>query len=141
MEQTAEVEKMAGVDKTPETEQPKTLGTKWLRCWIYGSLPLGGFLSLIYPILIAPPSLSTVESAIWIAWAPFAFILAFGLHKRKLWAWKINWIAVVLGYITYLFPASPHPGVEFVIRLVLASLIWMWPNWIYWRKRKHLFID
>ena len=25
------------------------------------------------------------------------------------------------------------------IRLVLASLLWAWPNWLYWKKRETLF--
>ena len=27
----------------------------------------------------------------------------------------------------------------FAIRLILASLIWLWPNWVYWKKRVGLF--
>jgi len=30
-------------------------------------------------------------------------------------------------------------AVPVVIRLILASLIWLWPNWLYWKKRAILF--
>jgi hypothetical protein len=117
------------------------LGTKWLKFWNYFSLPVGGVLGIL--VSLSMPALATFI-------APLAFaqlIVAYGLHHRKRWAWQWNWVLVALTYINMLIPA---PGlisdggtedllVQFVIRLFLASLIWMWPNYVYWRKRRELF--
>lgn len=120
---------------------PAVLGTKWLKFWNYFSLPVGGVLGLL---------MSLDLPAIGIIMAPLAilqFVVAYGLHYRKLWAWQWNWVLVIITYIGMLIPA-PIPGshggtaglaVQFVIRLILGSLIFLWPNHVYWKKRKELF--
>ena len=94
--------------------------------------------------------------------------MAYGLHRRSLWAWQWNWIAVVVVFVAMLVPApirEAHGGfvdlvsravigvaaidwthdslgdlvLPLAIRLVLGGLFWFWPNWVYWMKREHLF--
>ncbi len=124
-----------------QVRDPSTLGSKWLKFWNYFSLPVGGLLGLL---------MSLGLPALGIIMVPLAFLqfaVAYGLHYRKLWAWQWNWGLVVITYINMLIP-TPTPGshggaaelvVQFVIKLILGSLIWMWPNYVYWKKRKGLF--
>lgn len=131
---------------TPSQEMPvhtgvvaPTLGTKWLKFWNYFSLPVGGVLGLLMSVGV--PALGIIMVPISI----LQFVVAYGLHRRRLWAWQWNWVLII---ITYISMAIPIPGVhgggaelvvQFVIKAVLGWLIWMWPNKVYWKKRRALF--
>jgi len=118
-----------------------SLKTKWLKFWNYFSLPTGGVLGLL---------MSLVFPALGIILAPLAilqFIVVYGLHHRRLWAWKWNWVLIIIHYIGMAIPRT-LPGTnisdaelvaQFVIRAVIGGLIWMWPNHVYWKKRRALF--
>ena len=112
-------------------------GTKWLKFWNYFSLPVGGILGLL---------ISLGDPALWIILVPISilqFIVAYGLHYRRLWAWQWNWVLVVITYITMSIPRVYSNGgdfiIQFVIQAVIGGLIWMWPNYVYWKKRRDLF--
>lgn len=62
-----------------------TLGTKWLNFRNYFILPLGGVLQLI-DSLTNNNDLPAI-SIIGIAIAIFQYIVAYGLHHGRLWAW------------------------------------------------------
>lgn len=120
---------------------PVEIGTKWLSFWSYFSLPVGGVLGLLMSLGLPALGIIMVPLAI------LQFVVAYGLHHRKLWAWQWNWALVAITYISMPIP-TPTPGshggtadllVQFVIKLIMASLIWMWPNYVYWKKRKGLF--
>jgi len=74
------------------------------------------------------------------------FVVAYGLHHRRLWAWKWNWVIIIIEYITGTIPILT-PNIESYAKLVarlffkaiFLGLIWMWPNYVYWKKRKVLF--
>jgi len=124
---------------------PSALGTKWLKFYNYFSLPVGGILLLLLGVLMSVrlPALGIIIALL----AILQFVVAYGLHHRKLWAWQWNWALVIITYVELLIPipkSESHGGTadlvpQFVIRLIVASLIWMWPNYVYWRKRKTLF--
>lgn len=124
-----------------QVRDPSTLSTKWLTYWNYFSLPVGGLLGLLISLGMPALGIMMVPLAI------LQFAVAYGLHYRKLWAWQWNWGLVVVAYIFSLAP-TPTPGShggpadvagQVFIKLILGSLIWMWPNYVYWRKRKGLF--
>lgn len=114
---------------------PAALGTKWLKFWNYFSLPAGGVLGLLMSLGL--PALLII---IMVPLATLQFVMAYGLHYRKLWAWRWNWVFDVSTYIAMIIPIQT-PGshgrtadlvVLSVIKLILGSLIWMWPNYVYW---------
>ena len=129
----------------PTTEYPKQIGTKWLKFWNYISLPIGGILNLFfgYLMLLNFP----IVGIIMIAIAIIQFAVVYGLHYRKLWAWQWNWVVIGVAYLGMLIPILPNGSdsdnvvMQFMVRLVVGSLIWMWPNYVYWNKRKILFFD
>jgi len=82
---------------------------------------------------------------------PFVLLylgIAYGLHRRRLWAWTWNWAMVGLTYLLLIDPTSAlglsvssieGAGLIYPLRLAFYALIWIWPNYIYWMKRKALF--
>lgn len=132
----------ATVTKTTSTAQanvtdPAKLGTKWLKFWNYFSLPVGGIFGLLIPL--GMPNLGIIM----VPFAILQFAVAYGLHQRKLWAWRWNWVLIVLtwfsGAIPNSFGSSADLLAKFAILVPVFGLVWMWPNYLYWRKRRFLF--
>lgn len=117
-----------------------SLGTKWLKFWNYFCLPFGGILGLLLGLLIlfkAP-----VFGFIMISISYFQLVVADGLHRKKLWAWRWNWVLIISTYISMAIPSpryGTHSKEEVIIVTILGGLIWMWPNYVYWKKRIALF--
>ena len=82
------------IDEDSGEPSVQVLGTKWLKLWIYLILIIGGifgvFVSFVLPTIIAMVSLPL--SILYVC-------LGVGLHYRKMWAWKANWIAICLSWI------------------------------------------
>jgi hypothetical protein len=119
------------------------LKIKWLRIWNYFCLPLSG-INNIYVAVTASEISFGIIAAIF---AILQLSTAFGLYHRKMWAWRLNWIALVLSYYggvtwprfikeTY---GVEEPATQIVLRIIIGILIWLWPNYVYWKKRKELF--
>jgi len=108
------------------------LSLSWFNFYVYFRLPAGivvSFLFLFFGGLIT--FLSLIEIAI-------AGALFWGLKERKSWAYKMNFVVLIAE--TILRPLGSISSVmEFVIFVVIFSLIWLLPNWIYFKKRKYLF--
>jgi hypothetical protein len=147
------------------------LSTKWLSFWIFclifGSLVALIFNNVLYLFVFeaAYPyyfeysyKLETLPCALNIIFLVYNIAVGIGLYKRKLWAWKANWLIIAYPVIA-LFWLSLYglsifgPG-ETVLRdnlspfgyflfyginLILILLLWIWPNYIYFRKRESLF--
>lgn len=141
---------------------PPALGTKWLTFWTYAGIPvviIGAFL-----LTLDLPRFRYENIPI----ALLCLAVAVGLHKRRLWAWQWNWFVVAIVYVAMLIPVPiresnasfpdlfargvnqllatrwTHEGLgdlalPIAVRLILATLIWLWPNWVYWKKRVGLF--
>ena len=124
--------------KSPQsTVDSAVLGTKWLAFWNYVSLPVGGLLGIVFAI--STPELGAIVGLV----AAVQLTVAYGLHKRMLWAWQWNWVLIVLCGIS---PAAQNALVisedfwpRFAVSIVVTGLVWFWPNYVYWRKRQFLF--
>jgi hypothetical protein len=109
------------------------LPTSWFNFYIYFRLPAGIVFSFI---LLFVGGLATLTSLIDIAVIGTLF---WGLKGRKLWAYKMNFI--VLSVETIFRPLERANNIiEFLVLAILFSLIWLLPNWIYFKKRKYLFL-
>jgi hypothetical protein len=137
---TSHVRFTAGAAATSDSGKTEAvLGTKWLRFWNYFSLPIGGILGLLISFGLGVPGIAVMTVLISV----LQFMVAYGLHLRRLWAWKANWAIIMLTWLGSAFPklfgSSADFLVTFVILFLLMGLIWMWPNYVYWKKRKVLF--
>lgn len=122
------------------------LGTKWLSFYTYGFLPFRIVAGLV-PVLAQydklreagySPTISFQDLAPSIIWGIFTLVVLYGLHKRQMWGWTINWVylfAFVLG--------SPVGNTRefgtYVVAIILLGLVFLLPNFIYFKKRKVLF--
>ncbi len=125
--------------KAVSLNQEQPVGTKWMKFWLY-TLPLGAVISVLGAVAFFKkvPFLSIIM----ICWAALDLILFYGLYKKTLWGWKLNWVNIALMFIVYVMPG---PGYEALSaghfgRITAASL-WIWANYIYWKKRRFLFVN
>jgi len=116
---------------------PIVLGTKWLKFWNYFSLPVGGVLCIFLVFAFPMPAYGFLVLSFW------HFYLAYGLHRRRFWAWQWNWVMIVAtwigGSIPYQFGSMLDFAAKFAIAFLLFAAIWMLPNYVYWMKRRVLF--
>ena len=130
-------------ETTPRSIETVILKTKWLSFWNYFCLPISGIIN-IYTVLF---SLDILFCFIAAMFAIVQLSTAWGLHFRKLWAWRLNWVALLMSYyggvtlprFIKLSYGYEEPGTQLVLRIFFGALIWLLPNIIYWEKRKNLF--
>lgn len=132
---------VASSDNVKIAQSSHELGCKWLYFWNYFSLPFGLLTEVVVMFAGGLLLIICLISAIL-----HAFVI-YGLHKRKLWAWKWNWLVVAMSYIVLIIPTQV-PGsnldsgalmAQCVAKSILGALLWVWPNYVYWTKRKCLF--
>ena len=125
---------------------PTEHGTMWLGFWAYFSLPFGALANVL--LLMAVNRKATLTLAlVLIPYAILQIAVAYGLHKRRLWAWQLNWGIIVVTYIVMCSPIQLHNrfvrGTDLLIlimfKVVVFGLAWLWPNLVYWSKRRALF--
>jgi hypothetical protein len=121
----------------------------WLTLWIF-KLIMGSIIGLIFDIPdILNISKKTAVNPINII-APaiiiysFAVFVGIGLSKRRLWAWKANWAIIIgepilLAFSKMSHKSSQHKLAFFLGFFVILGIIWIWPNYVYFKKRRILF--
>lgn len=124
------------VKKKEETEG-QVVGTKWLKFWTYFSLPANGTFGLL--VSIGEPQ----KAFILIPLSLGFFVVSYGLQRRLFWAWQCNWVVIVLfalvGAIPNSFTSNSEFWAKFFLFLPFLGILWLWPNYVYWKKRKMLF--
>ncbi len=130
---------VAGMTHARESDKP--LGVTWLYLWTYLVLPGLGIEAMVGAL--QGKHLAVLSGTVLIT----AIILVYGLQGRKSWAWQLNWIMIAYVYIKAILSAQ-SPVVKSlegdllakaVYGIIVAAPVWLWPNCIYWKKRKGLF--
>ena len=129
-------------DNEEDKKQEGELSVKWLDFYTYIRIPLGILFSIISlfraSTMLANDPIALVFNLIFtvlgISLAMFLFI---GLHRRRLWGWRLNWVVLVLEVV--LVPLDSVDLTMYIIFLIAISLLWLLPNAIYFKKRRHLF--
>ena len=109
----------------------KPLG--WFNFYVYLRMPLGIITSAMYIYFGGLIAFLSIIDIIIIG------LLFWGFKKRKLWAYKMNFIVLIAE--TILRPlGKSFDFMSFVIFVIITGLLWLLPNWIYFKKRKYLFL-
>jgi hypothetical protein len=137
-------------DQIAGTTDSERLGTKWLTFYPYYS-----FVVAILAVSKAAVMMTEGDGPVGLlVLGPFAVFVAavgFGLLWREVWGWKANWIflffplAIVapltIGAVTMSFmgrTVGAHTLLTLYISLAI-QVAWVWPNYVYFRKRRSLF--
>jgi hypothetical protein len=124
--------------------------TKWLSFWIFrlmfGSM-IGIFVSIgnIFNYRYYENNIIITFILFVILFFFFTISVAVGLINRKMWAWKANWV-IIFGepLLISLRETSDKGSMEHQIGFFIgmmggALLLWIWPNYVYFKKRRTLF--
>lgn len=137
----------AGLETAPNAASVKSpIGIKWLIYWAYIHLPFTGIIGVGIGLFL-------VNQIAWLGFIVIAICAPYlaasiGIYKRKAWGWWLNWLTIALNSVNGLVPNSyetigdpitSQVAGEFAVRLFFVLIIWILPNFIYWRKRRHLF--
>ncbi|HQO35216.1 MAG TPA: GYF domain-containing protein [bacterium] len=120
----------------------KGLSIRWFMFYVYVRIPLGIFLGVLSEIMFFPgtyqydPAMYVFGLIFTVFDVCMSTFLLVGLHRRRLWGWKLNWVCLVLDVLV--FPFRAENGIQYVILLIFA-VVWLWLNGIYFKKRKCLF--
>ena len=130
-------EAMAAQVTEDSNQQQRLLGTRWLSFCTYYQYPVGG-LATIWAALGVPIPKFPMIISLTLPLTFFLFAMAYGLHRRRIWAWKANWGVMVLGGAAFLLEQSSK-DLAVVLITVSGIGIWGWLSFIYWSKRRELF--
>lgn len=121
-----------------ETQELRRVsGTAWLKFCAYFQYPLSG-IAMLFTGLDRPTSAVPQAMLVALPLAIFCFAIAWGLHRRRFWAWIANWV-VLLATSAIVVLGMLHDGsLGFAVSLAGAGG-YLWANLIYWKKRRHLF--
>ena len=126
---------------------PPARSVRWLKVWP-ALLVLSAVLSLVISLFVLraePGPVGLTGCLISLILFPIYGAIAVGLERRHLWAWKANWIPLIIGGLSYAVNRASADGTEsfsssaFTGALIGYSIVWALPNAIYFYKRRHLF--
>jgi hypothetical protein len=134
--------------ETAAPSSPQEFGTKWLEFWTDIYLPLNVIVGTPIALLTARSAeelLGTILVEIPLVW--LAVTLIIGLRHRRLSAWQLNWLWLLIEVFTRSVtrvreqPIADKTGALalFLGAAFLYGLVWGLPNYIYFRKRRALF--
>lgn len=130
-------------DLTNVPEETKEFPVKWLKFYTYVRIPLGIFisiLSLIFTfIYIGEPIFIGIYSIVVTLFVVMEIFLFIGLHRRKLWGWKLNWYVIAIELVINIISRYDYNEVVVIGLLLAWILLWLLPNYFYFTKRKSLF--
>lgn len=131
--------KLAPTSESHEVVEEPCLPTRWLRFYIYLRLFQSGFPIFLF-IIMGSSGIGLTEGIVIAMIAiPFSLVavVAFGLGRRKLWAWQANWILMALDVLGFKFFITPIDAM--LVAVIALGLVWFWPNYVYFKKRRALF--
>lgn len=114
------------------------LPLNWFKFYVYFRLPFSILLSIIV-ISSVPAGYKIIELIDLLLLS----VLFYGLHKRKLWAWTLNFVLIALETLAkaliYCYNQQIDEVSVVTLTLLVAYIVWATPNFIYFYKRKYLF--
>ena len=113
----------------------KARGTKWLRFYTYITIPLN---ILLWFYLFLPIILNQRDKTHILLLILYVYTFV-GLIKRKSWGWWANWFVLFINSFV-LVPDGLSSFITYSPFYFPVTLLWFFPNAIYFRRRTYLFI-
>lgn len=125
-----------------ETISDRELPLRWFKFYTYVRIPIAIFvaISLIVSIETNPRGLFEIYlmEAMLILMVIYYAILFYALHKRLSLGWMLNWVAIVSDTLIAPIGHAKFLG-AYLVAVILMSLVWFLPNYIYFKKRRYFF--
>jgi hypothetical protein len=132
--------------KKPKTKVPRKRSMLWFRFWTYWWLPPRAVWSAIAGgiIIVRHGPLSFPLSVFSFAYAAFVWAISTGLHMKRLWGWKLNYVFIVTDWLVVPIMLSLEAEDGWISEDVTTwcgfiSMVWTIANAVYFAKRKSNF--
>ena len=132
-----------------ENFKPSQTGVplKWFKFYTYFRIPAGILLSLVWVSFLLHLDEYLILPLVLLIFNMIILIILFiGLSTKKLWGWKFNFFVLIYETVIISFNSVSNLGKDrdslifaFLLALITVCLVWLLPNWIYFKKRKYLF--
>ena len=141
-DETNQSEKNSTSNGENNLENQDPLTHKWLKFYTNIRIPFSIFFTLVgaYNVTTIPSSQTDILKGISAVIVLVYAILFWGLYKRELWGWRLNWGFIFLEPILGVIGFSTDPS-QILIALLVGLLIYTYPNYVYFKKRKYLFLN
>ena len=113
------------------------LPLNWLQFYIFFRLPSGVIFNLLY-LLTFFSSLGLWAKIMILLIISLQIVVLRDLYGRKLRGWRLNWLLLVAEFFLIPINFSNSFG-SFCTKFLIYGLLYVWPNYIYFMKRKFLF--
>lgn len=125
-------EKVAALQK-----EKTTVGPGW---WLRGYCVLTGADVAFgaYYVLLTVADGFYLMAAFRLLFALLEIATLVGLWQRRLWGWRLNWVMLALVVFLVGIPTS-QTTVGSAIGVGVIALIWGLPNFLFFKRRRHLF--
>ena len=122
-------------NKTVEVGSDIAMPMRWYKFITYFQIPLGGIGYLVWALV--------VEDFILLISPIIASIQIYGLHCKTKWSWKLlifNWVLYSIVESISRWEITGNPFVLIVGPIIVNAIV-TYPHYIYFNKRKHLFVN
>ena len=133
-----------GVDEKPQSISKLDrfneiyLPMRWYSFITYFLLPISFVINLFLATSIDNESFTTS----FFIDAVFVSILIYGLYKKTSWSWQLLILAFILKFAISGIDKVADIGIlSYLIVVAIMNIIITYPNYIYFNKRKHLFVN
>lgn len=121
------------------------LPLRWFKFYTYVRIPASILFAIGLIVFIeTSQTIGLIENRMFFVEASlilmiiFLVFLFYALHKRLSVGWTLNWVAIVSD--TLIAPISRVNFLgAYLVAVILMSLVWFLPNYIYFKKRRHYF--
>jgi len=125
-----------------ESAEPSALPMKWYNFATYIMCPLG-IIRVIYAMLYnINNNGELIFTVFYLFGALLVGILMYGLYKKTIWSWKLllgfyifNSIFGRIDYLEVLLPLL------YLVFIIVINIVLTIPSYVYFNKRKHLFVN
>jgi len=126
----------------PMTVEPSELPMGWYNFVTYIQCPFGIIMSILWMLYNINNYGELIFTVFYLFHALLAGILMYGLYKKTIWSWKL-----LLGFyifdsifarIDYLEVLQP---LRYLVIIIVLNIVLTIPSYVYFNKRKHLFVN
>ncbi len=118
-------------------KKEKGLPIRWLLFYTYTRLPAYLIWNLTLIFIMTELTERVITLIIYVPIAILSILVIIGIHKRRIWGWKLNWVLLAVESILLVFSGvGTDASIAYTANL---GFFWFLINYFYFSKRRILF--
>jgi len=121
--------------KRHSRKYPQDMPMTWFIFYTYVRMPYGLLMLIGGAVNADVPIYQTVS----LIYSLFIIAVFLGLAFRKIWGWYLNLVLLLSDAVFFSFQFFQGEASYLIILLLVFVGIWLFPNYLYFKKRMHWF--